>query len=51
MITQCHSAHVSNPKHVVILDELHRNDETANPTYGRGKGFVDVFTLHIQTKT
>ena len=47
---QCHSALVSDPKQVVFLDESHRNDKSANPTYGRGKGFVSVFMLQFKYK-
>ena len=37
---KCYQAIVSDPEQVLFLDESYRNDKTANPTYGRGQGYV-----------
>ena len=42
----CYGALVGDTNQVMFLDESHRNDKTANPTHGRGKGYVICTNLH-----
>lgn len=44
---RCYEALVCDPKQPLWIDESMRNDKTANPTYGRGKGFVIVYHTFV----